>query len=326
VATTSILAPIPTGEERTNRVWFVLTAMLVGLVIVLLPTAILSMRDEVRNQAQSNVYNFFTGQEFDFAASVPTDGAFVNITVTDIDESRGVATLTVSGNRACGTTCRPITAGLFAIGQDAARRLGFPPSATFVFPTNAGPYTETIELPVVGRPQRYPFDTYDLILGLSAEVLLADGAWAPLTTAQVEGANIIVTLEDTVSRLSMDAPEPIDPASVTSQGTTDRFFAVARMSWQRPLYLRVISLLLVLLIAASAVFALSLKNLEELLLGIGGIILGVWGVRSMVVQTELPDLTWVDIALALIILLLLLAMAIRAARHFYRRSGFRHGA
>jgi membrane protein implicated in regulation of membrane protease activity len=80
------------------------------------------------------------------------------------------------------------------------------------------------------------------------------------------------------------------------------------------------------LIAASAVFALSLKDLEDLLLGIGGIILGVWGVRSIVVQTELPDLTLVDIALALIILLLLLALAIRAARHFYRRSGFHRRA
>jgi hypothetical protein len=322
VAPTSISTKTPTGEERTNRVWFVLTAVLVGLVIVLLPMAILSMRDEALDQGQSNVYDFFTGQEFDFAASVPTDGAFMNITVTDIAGSRGVATLTVSGNRACGTACRPITVGLFAIGHDAARRLGFPPSATFALPDNTGPFTETIELPVVGRPQRYPFDTYDLILGLSADVLLADGAWAPLTTQQVRDANFIITLEDTVARLGMDAPEPIDPASVASPGTADPFFAVAHMSWQRPLYLRVISLLLVLLIAASAVFALSLQDLEELLLGIGGIILGIWGVRSIVVQTELPDLTWVDIALALIILLLLLALAIRAARHFYRLSGF----
>ena len=98
------------------------------------------------------------------------------------------------------------------------------------------------------------------------------------------------------------------------------------MSWQRPLYLRLLTILLVSLIAASAVFALSLKDLEDLLLGIGGIILGVWGVRSIVVQTALPDLTWVDIALALIILLLLLALAIRAARHFYRRSGFHRRA
>ena len=87
--------------------------------------------------------------------------------------------------------------------------------------------------------------------------------------------------------------------------------------------MRILTIVLVLLIAASAIFALSLKDLEDLLLGIGGIILGVWGVRSVVVQTELSDLTWVDIALALVILLLLLALAVRAARHYYRLSGFR---
>lgn len=311
-----------TGTKRTNRLLFILTAALVLLVVVLLPMAVISLRNEVRDQARSNVYDFLTGQEFDFAATVPTDAAFVNIAVTAIDETRGLATFTVSGNRACNAPCAPVTAGLFAIGQDASRRLGLPPSATFAFPNDPGPYTETIELPVSGWPQRYPFDTYDLTLGLSAETTLPDGTRAPLTPDQVQAQHIFVTLEDNVSRLSMSAPVPVDPASVHSPGASEAFFAVNRVSWQRPLYLRMLTILLVALIAASAVFALSLKDLEDLLLGIGGIILGVWGVRSIVVQTALPDLTWVDIALALIILLLLLTLAIRAARRFYGLSGW----
>ena len=237
-----------------------------------------------------------------------------------------MATLTVSGNRACGAQCVPITAGLFAIGQDAARRLGLPPSATFALPDDPGPYTETVSLPVSGWPQRYPFDTYTLTLGLTAETTAPDGNRVPLVGQQLREQNVFITLEDSVSQLSMSAPVPVDPASVSSPGASGTFFAVDRVSWQRPLHLRLLSILLVLLIGASAVFALSLKDLEDLLLGIGGIILGVWGVRSIVVQTPLPDLTFVDIALALIILLLLLALAIRAARHFYRRSGFPWGA
>jgi hypothetical protein len=314
------------GAQRANRLWFVLTAGLVLLVIVLLPITAISLADEARTQSRSNVYDFFTGQEFDFSASVPTDAAFVNIAVTDIDESRGVATLTISGNRACGAQCVPITAGLFAIGQDAARRLGLPPSATFALPDDPGPYTETVSLPVSGWPQRYPFDTYALTLGLTAETTSPDGNRVPLDAQQAGERNVFVTLEDSVSRLSMSAPMPVAPAAVSSPGASEAFFAVDRVSWQRPLYLRLLTILLVSLIAASAVFALSLKDLEDLLLGIGGIILGVWGVRSIVVQTELPDLTLVDIALALIILLLLLALAIRAARHFYRRSGFHRRA
>jgi hypothetical protein len=308
--------------QRANRLWFVLTAAMVLLVIALLPITAISLANESRSQSRSNVYDVFTGQEFDFDTSVLSDTAFVNIAVTDLDETQGMASLTVSGNRACRAPCPPLTAGLFAIGQDAARRLGFPPSVSFALPTDPGPYTETVVLPVSGWPQRYPFDTYTMTLGLTAETTSPDGTRSPVMVTPGDTQPVFVTLEDRVSRLGMAAPIPVDPTSVTARGASAPFFAVAHLSWQRPQYLSLLTILLVLLIAASAIFALSLKDLEDLLLGIGGIILGVWGVRSIVVQTELPDLTWVDIALSLIILLLLLALAVRAARHFYRLSGF----
>ena len=82
-----------------------------------------------------------------------------------------------------------------------------------------------------------------------------------------------------------------------------------------------LSVLLVLLISASGIFALGLRTLNELLLGIGGLILGIWGVRSVVVQSPLPDVTLVDLMLAFVILILLVAMALRTAHHFYRQSG-----
>jgi hypothetical protein len=95
------------------------------------------------------------------------------------------------------------------------------------------------------------------------------------------------------------------------------------LQWQRPLYLRIVTVLLVLLISASAIFALGLRTLHELVLGIGGIILGIWGVRSVVVQTALPDVTLIDLLLAFVMLVLLLALSIRAARYFYVQSRLR---
>jgi hypothetical protein len=311
--------------QRINRVWFALTAALVVLVVALLPIAIVSLAADVGRQSRSHVYDFFTGQEIDFNASVPENAAFLNVAVTNIDEARGVATLTISGNRACGTHCVPITAELYAIGQDAARRIGLPPSATFALPNGPGPYTETATLPVSGWPQRYPFDTYDLTLGFTTQSTPPDGKRTTLDAHQARAQNIFVTLEDSVSRFGPTAPTAVDPASVHSPGASHPFSAVERITWQRPAYLKLLTVLLVALVAASAVFAMSLRALEDLLLGVGGIILGVWGVRAIIVQTDLPDVTWVEIALALIILLLLLALAVRAARHFYRRSGFTWG-
>jgi hypothetical protein len=81
--------------------------------------------------------------------------------------------------------------------------------------------------------------------------------------------------------------------------------------------------LLVILISASGIFALGLRSLHELVLGIGGIILGIWGVRSVVVQTELPDVTLIDLILAFVMLVLLLALSVRAARYFFVQSGLK---
>jgi hypothetical protein len=93
------------------------------------------------------------------------------------------------------------------------------------------------------------------------------------------------------------------------------------LQWQRPRYLRILSVLMVILISASGVFALGLHTLPELVLGIGGIILGIWGVRSVVVQSPLPDVTLIDLVLGFVMLVLMLALAVRAARYFYLRSG-----
>ena len=120
----------------------------------------------------------------------------------------------------------------------------------------------------------------------------------------------------------MNPPVPVDPASMHSETDPVDFVLVDQLEWQRPLYLRIVTVLLVILISASAIFALGLRTLHELVLGIGGIILGIWGVRS-VVQTELPDVTLIDLILAFVMLVLLLALSVRAARYFYVQSGLR---
>jgi hypothetical protein len=77
---------------------------------------------------------------------------------------------------------------------------------------------------------------------------------------------------------------------------------------------------LVLLIAISATVALFTRGLDELALGFGGIILGVWGIRSVLMPQSIGTVTAIDLALSWLILLLLLGLALRAALHFHRRS------
>jgi hypothetical protein len=314
-------SPQTVGSQRRYLAAFGITVAVVVIVLALLPTALVSMFNELRGQAVDNVYDLFTGEAVDVERTFGPDTAFVNVTVTNLNESTRTATLTISGHRHCLALCPPTSGTFFSIGADAAQRRGLPPSATVSVPGESGTYTFTIDLPVRGTPQLYPFDTYTLLLGLVATVTLPGGREEIVTSTDLARERLSLTLEDQVVRLNMLSPEPVDPASVRSPEDPVDFLLVDRLEWQRPHYLRVLTVLLVILISISGIFALGLRTLHELVLGIGGIILGIWGVRSVVVQTELPDVTLIDVILGFVILVLLLALSLRAARFFYSQSG-----
>jgi FtsH-binding integral membrane protein len=95
---------------------------------------------------------------------------------------------------------------------------------------------------------------------------------------------------------------------------------VEEITFERPAYLKVLAVVLVVLIAVSATMALFTREVSDLTLGIGGLILGVWGIRSILMPQGLSTVTAIDLALSWLILLLLLGLALRAALHFLRHS------
>ncbi len=300
---------------------FILTVFVIIFVMVMLPATVESMIDELRGQATDQIYDLFTGQEVDATKMVSPEAAFANITVTNLDETTRMATLTISGNRVCAAVCPELTATFYSIGNDAARRRGLPPSASITIPGETGSYTYTFELPIKGTPQRYPFDDYTMRLGLVVTASLPDGATRVIDSPEAMERAVSLTLEDLVVRLNMLPPKPVDPATVRSPGDPTDFLLVDILQWQRPRYLRIISVLMVVLISSSGIFALGLRSLPELVLGIGGILLGIWGVRSVIVQSPLPDVTLIDLILGFVMLFLMLVLAIRAAKFFYAQSG-----
>ena len=267
-------------------------------------------------------FNLFTGEAIDAGAPVNPNAVFVNLLVKKIDESDGLVTLIASGHQVCPAVCPQINGTFYSLGSDSARRHGLPPSADVIVPPKSGSYTFTITLPIQGTPQRYPFDTYTLVLGLAGTLTLPNGMIIPIDPQGVFQHQVAVTIDNHVTRLEMGPPVPVDPAAARSPSDPVDFLLVDKLVWSRPLYLRILTVLLVLLISASSVLALSMRTLSELLLSIGGIILGIWGVRAIVVQTTLPEVTIVDLMLAFVILLMLLTLSVRAARHFYSLSGF----
>lgn len=313
----------PHGLHRRYLLSFILTMIVVLLVLGMLPSTAISMVQELRTQAEGQLFDMFTGELVPVNSAMAPHETFINVTVTNIDEASMMASLTLSGHRECPIACPETTATLYSIGNDAARRRGLPPSASVTVPANEGDYTYQVQLPIRGKPQRYPFDDYTLLLGVVVENTFPGGITLPVTRAEVAARTVSFTLEDLVTRLDMVAPRTVDPAAVRSPNDPTDFMLVDELQWQRPRYLRILTVLLVLLISASGIFALGLRSLHELVLGIGGIILGIWGVRSVVVQSPLPDVTLIDLVLGFVMLILMLALSVRAARYFYLRSGLR---
>ena len=302
---------------------FVMTVIVLLVVLLLLPAAVSSMVGELEGQGADRVYDLFTGQEVAHDAPIPPNATFVNILVTSIDETKGVAALTLSGHRVCPSVCPALTATLYSLGYDAARRHGLPPSATVSVPGEEGSYSFSAELPLLGNVQAYPFDIYTLRLGIVIAADLPNGVRQIVDSKEVVSQNAVMTVENRVARLNMSPPVPIDPAQVRAPSDPFSFLIVDELRWERPVYLRILTVLLVVLITISGIFALGLRSLHELVLGIGGIILGIWGIRSIVVQSELPDVTLIDLLLGFVILLLLVGLALRAAHYFYVKSGVR---
>lgn len=242
---------------------------------------------------------------------------YLNIAVVALDEAKDLATLRVSGNRTCAAACPNLQLALFSLSGALARRVGLPPSATVALPPDAQQISTTVELPVGGQPSRYPFDTYDLVLAVNLQVIEPDGTITPFRP-ETHSIQNYLSLQSQLQWLSMSPPRTIDPRTVGAETGSDGFHYVRALQFWRPLYLPVLAVLLVLLIAGAAAFSVRTQPINQLLLGVGSLVLGVWGIRSILVPGVPPYVTAVDLALSLVILLLLGGIIARGVLHAHR--------
>lgn len=99
------------------------------------------------------------------------------------------------------------------------------------------------------------------------------------------------------------------------------YIVLGQTEFIRPLYLKVLTILLVLLVSAAAAYAVFMRPLDQLVISSGALVLGVWGVRAILLGANLPGFTSVDLALSVVILFLLGAMTLRALHYIDRESG-----
>ena len=343
--------PPPGQREPWVRVAWVVAVILAGSALLIFPFVVASMIGELREGESQRLYNLRTGQLV-AGDEVDTSGAeYLNIAVVHLDEVSGSVTLAVSGNRDCDP-CLARLMTFFALDDDASQRRGLSPFARVILGPGENAFSQSITLPVRGSTIRYPFDVYRLRLGIQVpapDPVPAGGAGAaPISTpsagsepatppravpsvasppdagAQAGGAGLqMPTLQNQLNRFVMAPPVEVDAARLPSASGPMAPSTVLDLTFRRPAYLPVLAVLLVVLVAVSSGLTLATQSVDSLMLGVGSLILAIWGVRSVLVPTSLQAVTAVDLALSGVILLLLVGVALRAAFHLQHRAGFR---
>lgn len=284
-----------------------------------LPFVLRSMVIEVAGGQDDTLYDLITGEPLTPGENLdPNAAEYLNIAAVELDEGASAITLAISGNRVCAETCPAIELTFLALDDDATGRRGVPPFARVALDPEHTMYSETIQLPVRGTTVRYPFDTYEIWLGLANPP--ADEAAGETPPPRPAGSRLTATFQNQLPQLVMAPPVAIDPSLVKAQTGQLTFTVVQQLTFRRPEYLPALTVALVLLVAASSGLAVMTQPVDTLLLGVGGLILAIWGVRAILMPETLPVITAVNLALSAVILLLLIGLAGRIALHLHRQS------
>jgi hypothetical protein len=306
--------------RHRNRLALTLTLALIAVVLGSLAFALGSMRTQLFSDQTGDVYDLVSGRVLTPAeAAGALSHSYVTISAVGIDEGSQVVSLSIAANRACPTTCPTLDIALFAVANNASVRRGLPPSVTVTLRPTDHLFMQTVQLPIRGQPSLYPFDTWQLWLGLTITDVGLDGSRVPMTVDQLP-SHATLTLQSLLPDFLMAPPRPISPQQVAAVHDPLPFAAVQGLAFTRPAYLKVLAVILIVLITISGLLAIFTRAINELVLGVGGLILGIWGVRSILVPQPVPTITAIDLALSTVILLILLGLTVRTALHFHERS------
>src|SRR5262245_30567085 len=303
-------------EVRRYRIAFVCTAMLMLGIVVSLPFSLASIVDDVMGATTGTVVPLL---DVPPAGTAP-DHSRLHVALTHLDEVQLLATLRVSGHHVCEAACSWRDRLLFvSITPDYRDAEGLPPSARILLPETSEVVSDSVQLPVRGVPVRYPFDRYHLDLGIALQRVYPDGRVTMLPPNEIR-RHLRLSIQGLLPQKRMLSPVSID---VRSPGGHVEYAAAYALTFERPRYLRVLAVLLVLLIAAAAAYSVLLRPLDDLIVNSGALVLGVWGVRAILVPVNLPFLTAVDLALSMVILFLLGGLSIKALILVHDRSNLR---
>lgn len=302
------------GGKGSYRASFWIVAIIFLTIIVLVPIAVIDLLANVAKPSENHVYNI--------AAEVLPAPVYsrLHVNVLALDEVQKLATLRVSGFHFCASECTARDKILFSsIGADGKGADGLPPSASITLPAASGEFSTTFQLPIASTLLRYPFDRSGLMLGISLQRVSADNKTTVVPPVEAKD-QVFVTLQQQVPRVTMSAPDAVDPQTVQPAKVKADYIYVSDMEFSRPAYLKILVVFIVILSAIAAVYAAFFRPFSQLLINAGALILGIFAVRSLLIGGYPPDATLVDILLTATVFFLLCAIAVRGMGYLHQRG------
>jgi len=295
------------NRQLRYRIAFFVTALVVLCIVVTLPFSVKSVADDILGPSTGRVIQitqFRTGSEASTFAKLHL--AFVSI-----DETQLLATLRVSGHHHCPECAWSHRVLFVAIAADSDEAAGLPPSASGTLPPDDVEVSAMLQLPVQGHPIHYPFDQYRMVIGVVLQRVFPDGVIETRSPEEAPG-HFFLSLQELLPRQMMVGPTMLDPRSVRAADDPFAYVDAFQVLFERPRYLRVLAVMLVLLVASAAAYSVFLRPLNDLVMNAGALVLGVWGIRAILTPSNIYFITAIDLALSVVIIFLLGAITVRA--------------
>ncbi len=301
------------------RAGIVAAVAAVGLAFALAPLAIVSVISVLHGPVVGRTWVVMR------PTNLQGEWTKLNLSAFKIDETARKLTVRVTGFHNCPAASCPARERiqLFSVHAEPTGALGAPPSQTIDLPKDSGEIEQEVTLPIDGNLTDYPFDHYTLLLGVAFSRAAPGGKYVP-STVRAAGRALAYTVEDGVPRLTMAQPRILQASDYDRSGVV--YDNVVALRFSRPLYLRVLTIDLILLIVISAIYGVIFRPFNQIIPTVGGLVLGIWGVRSLLVGSYPPDSTGVDLVLETAILLVLLVVGVRSIHYMWPNAHLRPAA
>ena len=300
----SLLAPgyrIHEVRATADRAGFFVLCAAVGLAVLVLPFALASMAGSLRHPVAAHAFH----------VAVPAPGqpatTALNVRLVAIDEAQQKATFAVTGDRACHVACGSGEAlQLFSLRSGPKGSDGAPPSQVVDVPAS-GEFDVAVDLPLTGSLGSYPFDRYHVLLGVAVADKAPDGTLVPVA-ADAARRQLDMSIDEQLPRIDLATPRDV---SEHYRFTGNQVALATTIDLSRPLYLQALTILIIVFIAIAGVYSVVTRVFKEVIGTVGVVVLGVWGVRTLLVGGYPPDSTAVDLLLVFLILVLLMILMVR---------------